>query len=269
VAMKRADEPHGEARDEFSIFADLAGRLGFRDSFTLSRSAGEWLRLLYEEWRGPLGLPGFEDFWAAGEVALPGRREDAVLFADFRAGRRLDTPSGRIELHSGTVESFGYGECPGEPVYHEQPLSPYKIVLICNQPASRLHSQLDMGGVSGQSKVQRREPLRLHPADAAARGIADGDVARVFNERGSLLAGVTLSEDCAPGVAQLSTGAWFDPSAPEVATCVHGNPNVLTADVGTSRLSQGCTGQHARVEIALHTGVLPPVLAYEPPLELS
>ncbi|HEV7961312.1 MAG TPA: molybdopterin-dependent oxidoreductase [Actinoplanes sp.] len=218
---------------------------------------------------GQSKLPGFDVFWAAGEVELPGRREDTVLFADFRGGRPLDTPSGRIELFSETVASFEYDDCPGYPVFRLPPPSPYGIVLVCNQPASRLHSQLDMGGVSQRSKVNGREPVRMHPADAAARGISDGDLVRVFNERGSLLAGARLTDACAPGVAQLSTGAWFDPSAPSVATCVHGNPNVLTADVGTSRLSQGCTGQHARVEIALFVGDPPPVRAFEPPLEES
>jgi biotin/methionine sulfoxide reductase len=218
---------------------------------------------------GQSKLPGFDAFWAAGEVELPGRREDTVLFADFRGGRPLDTPSGRIELFSETVASFGYDDCPGYPVFREPPPSSYEIVLVCNQPASRLHSQLDMGGVSQRSKVNGREPVRMHPADAAARGISDGDLVRVFNERGSLLAGARLTDACAPGVAQLSTGAWFDPSAPSVATCVHGNPNVLTTDVGTSRLSQGCTGQHARVEIALFVGDPPPVRAFEPPLEES
>jgi biotin/methionine sulfoxide reductase len=269
VAMQRADEPYGEARDEYEILAALAHRLGYGDAFTEGRSAGQWLRHLYEPWARDRGLPGFDEFWAAGEVALPGRRDDTVLFADLRAGRPLDTPSGRIELHSSTVASFGYAECPGMPVWIDPPISPYAIVLICNQPAARLHSQLDMGGVSQNSKVAGREPVRLHPADAAARGIRDGDLVRVFNDRGSLLAGARISDACAPGVAQLSTGAWFDPSAPSVATCVHGNPNVLTADVGTSRLAQGCTGQHTRVDIERFTGDAPAIRAYDPPLQES
>jgi biotin/methionine sulfoxide reductase len=265
IAMQRADTPYGESRDEYDIFTALAERLGYAKEFTEGRSVDEWLRHLYEPWARELGLPGFGEFWALGEVELPGRRADSVLFADLREGRPLDTPSGRIELYSSTVASFGYAECPGMPVWVTPPESPYKIVLICNQPASRLHSQLDMGGVSAGSKIRGREPVRLHPADAAARGIGNGDLVRVFNDRGSLLAGAAPDDACAPGVAQLSTGAWFDPSAPEVATCIHGNPNVLTEDIGTSRLAQGCTGQHARVEIARFDGVAPPIRAYEPP----
>ena len=60
---------------------------------------------------------------------------------------------------------------------------------------------------------------------------------RVFNDRGACLAGVVIDDRLRPGVVQLSTGAWFDPLDPADpdAMCVHGNPNVLTADVGTSR----------------------------------
>jgi biotin/methionine sulfoxide reductase len=76
------------------------------------------------------------------------------------------------------------------------------------------------------------------------------------------------SDDVAPGVVQLSTGAWFDPSAPDVATCVHGNPNAVTTDVGTSRLAQGCTGQLSRVEVRTAGEPLPPVRAFVPPVRI-
>jgi biotin/methionine sulfoxide reductase len=47
--------------------------------------------------------------------------------------------------------------------------------------------------------------------------------------------------------------------------CVHGNPNVLTPDRGTSRLAQGCSGQHALVEVERWDGPLPPISILEPP----
>ena len=105
----------------------------------------------------------------------------------------------------------------------------YPLHLLANQPASRLHSQLDGGATSQTSKVQGREPIRMHPTDAAARGLVDGDVVRVFNDRGACLAGVVVDERLRPDVVQLSTGAWFDPADPADpdAMCVHGNPNVL------------------------------------------
>ena len=99
--------------------------------------------------------------------------------------------------------------------------------------------------------MQGREPIRLHPADAARARDPDGDVVRVFNDRGSCLAGAVVTDAVRPGVVQLATGAWYDPLDPADpdAMCVHGNPNVLTFDRGTSRLAQGCAGQHALVEV--------------------
>ncbi len=93
-------------------------------------------------------------------------------------------------------------------------------------------------------------------------GLGDGDVVRIRGAVGSCLAGVRISDAVRPGVAQLATGAWWDPSAPEVATCVHGNPNAVTHDIGTSRLTQGCTGQLTRVALERHDGPLPPVRAH-------
>jgi biotin/methionine sulfoxide reductase len=106
----------------------------------------------------------------------------------------------------------------------------------------------------------------MHPRDAAARCIGDGDLVRVANDIGSLLAGVQVTDSLRPGVVQLSTGAWFDPSAPDVATCVHGNPNALTRDRGSSSLAQGCTGQHVLVEITRYDGPPPPIRTYDPPV---
>ena len=85
--------------------------------------------------------------------------------------------------------------------------------------------------------------------------------------RGACLAGAVLSKALHPGTAQLSTGAWYDPEDPgaEKPMCVHGNPNVLTRDAGTSRLAQGCTGQLTIIDIERFDGPLPPVKAFDPP----
>ena len=107
----------------------------------------------------------------------------------------------------------------------------------------------------------------MHPVDAASRGIADGDVIRLFNDRGACLAAVRLTTGIRPGVVQLATGAWYDPEDPQDdrPLCVHGNPNVLTRDVGTSSFAQGCTGQLTKVEVEKFTANLPPIQAFDPP----
>jgi biotin/methionine sulfoxide reductase len=143
----------------------------------------------------------------------------------------------------------------------------YPLHLVSHQPATRLHSQYDHGSVSRASKIQGRETLTLHPEDAAARGIRAGDVVRVFNDRGACLAGARVSDGVRQGVVVLPTGAWYDPLVPgEIGALEkHGNPNVLTLDKGTSRLTQGCSAHTALVEVELFVGEPPTVSAFDPP----
>jgi len=70
------------------------------------------------------------------------------------------------------------------------------------------------------------------------------------------------------GVAMMATGAWYDPLEPGVpgSMCVHGNPNVLTADVGTSKLGQGPSAQSCLIEVEKWTAALPPVRVHLPPV---
>jgi biotin/methionine sulfoxide reductase len=94
----------------------------------------------------------------------------------------------------------------------------------------------------------RPETLVIHPEDAAARGISDGDLLRVFNARGACRARARVSDCVLAGVVALPTGAWFGDPGGNIDP--DGNPNVLTMDVGTSRLGQGCSAHTALVEVA-------------------
>ncbi|BBY66308.1 molybdopterin guanine dinucleotide-containing S/N-oxide reductase [Mycolicibacterium helvum] len=279
VAMPALARPYAQSRDDYATFAALADRLGFGEQFTEGRTARQWLEHLYETWSAEVdfAVPDFDQFWADGFLALP-VESGLTLLADFRAdphAHPLATPSGRIEIFSSDVDGFGYPDCAGHPRWYDPVewlggprAERFPLHLLANQPATRLHSQLDGGAVSQDAKIQGREPLRIHPSDAAQRGLVGGDVVRVFNDRGSCLAGVVVDEALRPRVVQLSTGAWYDPLDPTDpdSMCVHGNPNVLTDDVGTSSLARGCTGAAVLVQIEKFDGPLPPVRAHEPPV---
>ena len=282
VAMHRAVAPYREARDDHAIFVGLAGRLGFAEAFTEGRSPRQWLKQIYEPTRRALAergvnAPDFEEFWEDGELVLPTRPWDGGPIRAFRrdpAAAPLPTPTGKIEITSATIAGFGYPDCPGHPAWlppvdgaGSEAASRFPLLLVANQPATRLHSQLDFGATSLAAKIEGREPVRIHPLDAASRGVNDGDIVRLYNERGACLAAAVLSDALRPGIVQLATGAWYDPEDPaaEMPLCVHGNPNVLTRDAGTSRLAQGCTGQLTLIEIERFTGTLPPVTAFDPP----
>jgi biotin/methionine sulfoxide reductase len=282
VAMRPIDAPPGEARDDFAIFTDLAQRLGTAAAFTEGRSTRQWLQHMYEAAapsaaRTGAALPSFEAFWAQGEARLPANPAPPVLLEAFRAdpiAHPLTTPSGKIELYSARIASFGYADCRGQATWYEPaewlgaPLAQrFPLHLLSPQPEPRLHSQLDFSAHSRARKVGGREPVHLNPQDAAARGIADGDVVRLYNERGACLAGALLNEDVMPGVALMHTGAWYDPEDFGVPGALdkHGNVNVLTRDRGSSSLSQGCSAQTCLVQAERFDGVAPPVTAFAGP----
>ena len=282
LAVQRCIAPYAESRNDFDILAGIADRLGCAQGFTEGRSETDWLRHLHDQNRQRAAeqgftLPDFDTFWREGECGLPEREDFQVMHAKFRAdpgGHRLRTPSGRIEIFSETIESFDYEDCPGHPAWMEpaewlgSPLAErFPLHLVSNQPVVRLHSQYDASELSRAAKVSGREAIRLNPDDAGARGIAAGDVVRVFNDRGQCLAGAVLSDAVRPGVVQMATGAWFDPAQPgEIGSlCKHGSVNVLTLDKGTSRLAQGSSAHTCLVEVERYEGEPPPVTAFDPP----
>lgn len=281
-AMPRVLPPFGDARDDYAVFRGLAARLGVEETFSEGHDTMGWLAHLYGRFRARHGeagvdLPEFWEFWERGEVTLPATPRHHTVFESFRHdpdAQPLPTPSGRIELFSSTVDSFGYDDCPGQPTWlpprewaGSEVADRHPLTLVANQPARRLHSQLDGGRYSQAGKIGGREVVRLHPADAVARGIGEADVVRLFNDRGACLAAAELTDSVAPGVAQLSTGAWFTPvDDPTGPLCVQGNPNVLTADHGTSRLAQGSIGQLTMVGVERYDGVPDDRDPYLPPI---
>lgn len=281
-AMQQAIAPVGEARSDYAIYSALAERLGFAAQFTEGRSEMDWLHFLYAEarqqaTRQQLDLPPFEALWEAGTVGVPLPAQPPVLFAAFRQdpeAHPLRTPSGRIEIFSPTIASYNYYDCPGHAAWLEPTewlgspaTTDYPLHMLSNQPQARLHSQLDCSTVSHAAKVAGREALWLHPHDAAARGIQDGDVVRVYNARGACLAGAVVTEAIRPGVVQLSTGAWFDPLDPASpgSVDIHGNPNTLTLDKGTSKLGQCSSAQTALVQVARLAEPAPALSVFTPP----
>src|SRR4029077_2876179 len=156
-----------------------------------------------------------------GYLVMPQLPDDGGYLRAFRenpAGEPLRTPSGKIEIYSSTIAGFGEPDCLAHPAWlppEDAPNTETPLFLVANQPATRLHSQLDFGGHSTGAKHRGREVARMHPEDAARRGVADGDIIRLFNERGACLAAVNVTTDVRQGVVQLPTGAWYDPADPE------------------------------------------------------
>lgn len=280
VPMPCLVDPIGEARVEYDIYAELAARMGNQNEFTQGKTSDDWLRILWATTQdraaeADLALPDWETFISGDVIDVPDPCPNQVFLADFRSDpdlHALPTPSGKIELFSETIASFGLADCLGHPTW-----SPprdvanglgetYPLYLLSGQPKTRLHSQLDNGDYSRSQKISGREPVLIHPSDAERRGINDGDIVELFNARGRCLAGARITDEVAQGCVFLWTGAWYDPdfSAPQ-ARDRHGNPNVLTHDLRTSSLTQSPASHSALVEVHPFREDLPEVLAHRAP----
>lgn len=280
-AMHQAINPVAASRNDFDSFRDLAARGGFERAFTEGRDEAAWMKHIYRQARAAnaavgVALPDFEEFWERGYAEQPVPDEDFVLFAEFRRDPErypLKTPSGRIELYSDTIRTFGYDDCPPHPAWlppkewlGAEETRRYPLHLISIQPPNRLHSQMDPGPVATSQKIAGREKLRIGPEDAARRDLRSGDTARVFNDRGACLAGIEIASGITPGVVVMATGAWYDPAGQgDRPLDRHGNPNVLSLDIGTSKLAQGPSALSALVEVELWRGGPAAVQAFEAP----
>ena len=284
IAMQKAVDPIFESRSDYDIFSDIAKRLGFGDKFTEGKGEMDWLRQFYDgavkvSAGNGVTLPDFDTFWEKGSFQLPitDAGKTFVRYADFRENPALNplgTPSGKIEIYSKTIEGFGYDDCPPHPTWMEPvewagsaKAATYPLQLVSPHPKDRLHSQLDNTWVRRWLNIQEREPVWINPADAEARGLVQGDVARVFSERGQLLAGVFVTDRVMKGVVVVHEGAWYDPAEPGVEGTLdkHGDANVLTIDLPTSKLAQGNIAHTALVQVEKYDKPLPAVTAFDPP----
>lgn len=283
VAMRQAMAPLFEARDDYAIFADLSARLGAAGTFTEGLDAQGWLRRLYAEAQEQnagrnIPLPEFDEFWERGLVDLTPMDAPVTMLGEFvadPAAHPLGTPSGRIEIWSEAIAAMALPDVPPHPAWIARtewlgaPLAArFPFHLLTDQPAHRLHSQLDPTPHSAAAKVEGREKVHANPADLARLGLAHGQIVELWNDRGRCLAAAWANPGIMPGVLRLNTGAWYDPD-PATGVDRHGNPNVLTADRPASSLSQGCAAQSCLVGLRAWDGPPPPVAAFDPPVILA
>ncbi len=196
-------EPPGEVKPETEIYWALGKRLGMADE-TLRRFLPEASDAAVEAWLTkklePLGIT--LDQLREGPVLAPGAPE--VAFADLR----FPTPSGRIELSSQEAAArWGVDPLPS----YREPLESaasgrgrFPLHLLTPNTKNGIHSQFLTLDV-----IRQFEPgpvLFLGPEDAAARGLKQGEQARIFNDRGELRLPVSLDFGLRPGVVVVFNG---------------------------------------------------------------
>jgi biotin/methionine sulfoxide reductase len=256
--MPQMISPVGLAKNDYDIFSELSGKLNCKEKFTHNQSSDEWIKSIYDKFymqskdQG-INVLNFEDLKEKNfeRMSIDLNEEDYVPFEDFRKNpdaHPLGTPSGKIEIYSEKVANFDYPEIPGHPTYNKPLLDKkFPLRLLSPQPHDKLHSQLQ----AAVEDINEYAVLVMNPKDADARGISKGSLIKIWNSRGCCLATLELQETILPGVVSMATGAWFSPG--EDGLDISGNPNVLTADTGTSDLGQGSAAHNIEVQIEIYS----------------
>ena len=255
--MPQMISPVGLAKNDYDIFSELSGKLNCKEKFTRNQSSDEWIKNIYDKFYTQSKDQGIKvlNFETLKEknferMSIDLNEEDYVPFKDFRKdplAHPLGTPSGKIEIFSEKIANFNYPEIPGHPTYNKPFLDKnFPLRLLSPQPHDKLHSQLQ----AAIEDTNDYAVLVMNPKDADARGISRGDLIKIWNSRGCCLATLELQETILPGVVSMATGAWFSPG--EDGLDISGNPNVLTADTGTSDLGQGSAAHNIEVQIEIY-----------------
>lgn len=231
-------EPLGESKSDYRICAEIAERLDLGEQYTQGRNERQWVDWALQQYRQTRfpNLPALEELLEsnAGVYANP-VTEPAIAFADFRADPEkhlLDTPSGKIEIFSKALFDLGDEErIPPIPKYiqeWESPFGPeaqhFPLQAVGHHTLHRVHSTHDNNDWLEEAFPQR---LFINPLDAQARGLADGDLARVYNQRGAMVLPCRVTERILPGVVDIPQGAWWTPDQDGVDR--RGSVNVLTS----------------------------------------
>lgn len=233
VYSQKCIEPVGESKTDIEIFEAVAEKLGCLQDYTLGNSLEDWLRLLYGTTNVPMT---FEEFREKGYYVWPDLEDykpnkQLKGFYEDPVANPLFTPSGKLEIYSMTLQmKYGMdnpdiGPTPRyipewEGRYTTELVDRFPLQLLPGHPKYRFHGKFNGSSwlrecykVMGPDGYEY-EPVYMHPTDLAARGLKDGQIVRMFNDRGQILAGVVATERVIPGVARCSYGSWYDPLEP-------------------------------------------------------
>ena len=230
---QQAIEPVGESRSNVWLFGRLAQRMGF-DEECFRDTPEEMVRqALGVNATGYSTNPGMEhitvdELKAKGHVPLSFHRQpETAPFQPYVSGELLQTPSGKIEFYSETLAAKRLDPLPSFVPPMESRWGAeskrYPLELLGRKNDNYMNSTF--ANLEGHRRMEARKAgkLEMHPQDAKARDIADGDHVRVFNDRGELRLAALLTEGLPEGVvAGRLDWAKFHPEAVNV--------NVLTSE---------------------------------------
>ena len=187
--------PRGEARSNAWVFRELARRMGFDDPCFQDDDEALCRQAF---------APGAID-WAALETQ--GFASVPLPEAPYANGG-FPTPSGRVEFFSERLAAQGLDGLPDHLPNHEPAGSSTDHPLAMISPPARNFLNSSFVDVKSLRAIEGEPLLEIHADDAAARGIADGAMVRVFNGRGEHRCRAEVSRRARPGVVH-GLGIWW------------------------------------------------------------
>ena len=248
---QKAIDPPGEARSNVGLFSQLAQRMGFEEECfrdTPEEMIRQALAIGADEHSTNAGMEHvtLEDLKEQGHIPLGFHRStETAPFQPYASGR-VPTPSGKIEFYSEALAAEGLDALPGfiPPTESRWGKGAERFPLEFLSRKADNYMNSTFANLDGHRKMEARtnQRLEMHPVDAEARGIADGDAVRIWNDRGELRLTALMNVSLPAGVVagQLD---WAKMSADG------GNVNALTSERLTD-IGAGATFYSTLVEVA-------------------
>jgi anaerobic selenocysteine-containing dehydrogenase len=195
--MERALDPPGQARPLYRLVRELGERLGLTGFYPWRSDEEVVDAILAHDCTGHATVASLR---AQGGIAALNISHVAYPTLAF------DTPSRKVEFYSAQAEALGLPPLPEPPAPGPASAS-YPLALCYGRTLTAFHSFYDHG--QALPTLAQRDPrpvLRISPADAEARQLADGAAIRIFNERGSFEAHAHVTEAIPAGVVWMRDG---------------------------------------------------------------
>ncbi|MFC2068878.1 molybdopterin-dependent oxidoreductase [Chloroflexota bacterium] len=263
VYNQKCIEPLYESKPDYEIYSLLADKLGFKDKYTEGNTIADWVQKVFDK-TSIKDYMTFDEFKKKGYfvVPLPADYEPRPYMRSFyETGGDLDTPTGKIEFFSKTLDKYLPEDKERPPVPHYIPsweghtsllAMKYPLQMITPHVRYSYHSQSEFVSWLREIPLHRIKkhgyyywPVRINPDDASARGVISNDIVRVYNDRGQVLCAAMVTQKVRPGIVHAYYGGWYDPVNPgRVCSLDRGGAvNLLISGRSTSKYAPGMVAQ--------------------------
>jgi anaerobic selenocysteine-containing dehydrogenase len=247
-ASNQSIAPLGEAKPNTEVFRLLAARMGFADACFADSdeaiAAAAWLP-------GDPRAAGLD--WPTLKARGWQRLPVPTPYAPFAHGG-FPTPSGKCEFHSPTLAAQGHDPLPTFVPPRESaaanPALARRYPLAFISPPARNFLNSSFANLPQFVAEEGAPTLAIHPHDAAARGVVDGDTVRIANDRGSFTAAARVSDRAREGVV-VAPSVWWKKLSPDGA-----NANAVTSQALTD-FGRAATFYDCLVEVTKAAGAAP------------